>query len=108
MGTSNSLHLLKGNTSSQELDEISAFDDDVRVPSLPGCGHRHATFDEVQSARETLDTQTTPSFNTILGRTGIIGVWSHMCLQRPGDVRPHLLQVLLPILWEQCRKGTLV
>lgn len=59
------MYLFKGNTPGQELDEISAFDDYVRVPRLPGCGHCHTPFNQVKAARETLPTNHTHFVSTI-------------------------------------------
>jgi hypothetical protein len=42
--------LLHGDTTSQELDEITGLNDDVGISGLAGGLHGHGTFDEVKLA----------------------------------------------------------
>ena len=64
------LYLLKRHTSSQQLDEVSGLDDEVRIPGLPSGRHSHTSFNQVQSTRHTLD-ENSSICNGIKGKTTV-------------------------------------
>ena len=66
-----------GNRARQELNEVTRFDDDVRIERLSRGAHGHGTLHEVELARDAA------------------------FLQRAGHRGPHLPQVLLAVLGKQ-------
>jgi hypothetical protein len=47
-------HLRRGDTSSQQLQQVSSLENDVRVPGLPRGLHGHSPLYQIQLARETV------------------------------------------------------
>ena len=110
------INLKEGDTSSEELDEIARFHDDVRIKRLPRRIDRHGTFDQIQHCRNSLFKSYRISFSLLCNDTAIysnvVKGWrmdrTYMLLESGTDMTPDLAQIDFAILGKESSETALL